>query len=249
MSTKRMSRARKDKSSQFEFDASVPDAAADQGFHYRESGRRAIPSTANVAPTKRRRVEVTDEPDPYVDWVDAPVDEGEFASIAKTLSSYNTYKHLIDEDEEVLKRKRYVSSDDPMKLWRAEKHIFLDHIVRHTGLGDYHDNPACSLCDAVYEPVSTTRIFRCEPCGQFLQCKACLKERHKLQPLHPIKEWTGEFWDDAALHRMHIGNQSSRSLQCEYQLGHHGAPCVRPASTDPQIMVVMDVHSVFTLQV
>ncbi|KAJ7060044.1 hypothetical protein C8F01DRAFT_1254159 [Mycena amicta] len=246
MSTKR--KPRRARNSTFEFEAAVHDAAADQGFHYRTSTKRAVPSAANVAPTKRLRLELSTEPDPYVNWVEPSAEDGEFASIAGTLSSYNTYEHFV-QDEEVTKRKRYTSSDDPMQLWRADKHLFLDHLIRHDGLGDYHNRPACSLCQTPYEPGLTSQIFRCEPCGQFLQCQSCLEERHKLQPLHPIKVWNGKFWDNAALHRMHIGNVSARSLQFAYQLGHHGRPCISPASTEDQTMVVMDVRGVFTLRV
>ncbi|KAJ7055432.1 hypothetical protein C8F01DRAFT_1211630 [Mycena amicta] len=200
MATKRKPRVRV-RDSTFEFDASVAEPAADQGFHYTGDGRRAIASAANVGV----------------------------------------------EDEESVKRKRYDSSDDPMKLWRYEKHVFLEHLVRHDGLGDDHAGPACSLCHAPYG--STTRMFRCEPCGQFLQCQRCLEERHELQPLHPIKEWTGKFWEPAALHQTHVGDKSSRSLQGVYQLGHQGQPCVNPASAEPQTMVVLDVRGLFTLRV
>ncbi|KAJ7059879.1 hypothetical protein C8F01DRAFT_1253971 [Mycena amicta] len=231
--------------STFEFESAVADPAADQGFHFSGDGRRAIGSAANVAPQKRPKGGFLDEADPYVDWVEAPEASGDFANIASTLSSYDTFEHVGAEDEG--KRKRYESSDDPMKLWRRDKHVFLDHLVRHDGLGDDHAGPTCLLCHAPYG--STTRIFRCEPCGQFLQCEGCLEERHRLQPLHPIKEWTGKFWAPAALHETHIGDKSSRSLHGVYQLGHHGQPCVNPASAEPQTMVILDVRGIFTLRV
>ncbi|KAJ7059326.1 hypothetical protein C8F01DRAFT_1255022 [Mycena amicta] len=246
MATHRKPKARVPLRSTFEFDTAIPRPSADQGFHYRRDGTAAVATISNVAPNKRARSDAVSELDPYVDWV-APEENGEFTSVAGTLSSYGTYEHFIEEDE--AKRKRYTSSDDPMKLWRADKHIFLEHLVRHDGLGDYCNHPACSLCLAEYRPESSTRLFRCEPCGQFLQCQSCLEERHRLNPLHCVKEWNGEFWTEVALHKMDIKDKSTRSLGFVYQLGHHGAACVSPALTEPQTMVVMDVGGVFTLQV
>ncbi|KAJ7059348.1 hypothetical protein C8F01DRAFT_1255046 [Mycena amicta] len=164
--------------------------------------------------------------------------------IASTFCSYGTYKHFIEDE---VKRKRYTSSDDPMKLWRADKQLFLDHLHRHDGLGDYHLKPACSLCDAEYIAGSSIRLFRCEACGQFLQCMHCLEERHMLNPLHCVKEWNGDFWTNVALHKVHIRDETPQSLNFVYQLGHHGKPCICPASTDPHTMVVIDVWGVFTL--
>ncbi|KAJ7067282.1 hypothetical protein C8F01DRAFT_1208404 [Mycena amicta] len=240
------------KNSTFEFDSSVANGVADQGFHYRGDAR-AVSSFANVAPRKRTRTaleESEDTADPYSDWVDAPADNGEFANIASTFCSNDTYEHFIEEDE--VKRKRYTSSDDPMKLWRDTKHLFLDHLIRRDGLGDYHQRPRCSLCDAEYIEGSSARLFRCEACGEFLQCMTCLEDRHRLNPLHCVKvrvEWNGAFWENAALHRLHVRDQSTQSLNFVYQLGHHGQRCIRPASTTAHTMVVMDVRGVFSLRV
>ncbi|KAF7309062.1 CxC2 domain-containing protein [Mycena kentingensis (nom. inval.)] len=186
---------------------------------------RAIPSVGNVAPQKRARVEVNLEPEPPVTWVDTPADNSEYVEIAATLAANDVYEHFIEEEES--KRKRYTSSDDPMRLWREDKHLFLDHLLRHDGLGDNHANPACSLCDAPFDPAST-RLFR---------------------PLHRVREWNGEFWTDVALHKRHRKDESPRSLNFEYQLGHAGRPCPRPVPGDPHSLVVMDVSGIFTLRV
>ncbi|KAJ7053995.1 hypothetical protein C8F01DRAFT_1260213 [Mycena amicta] len=207
MTTKRKPIARTPRNSTFEFDTVVSHPSADQGFHYRRHRTEALPTVSNVAPSKRARVEDVTDSDPYADWVDVPeTDNGEFASIAGTLSSHDTYHHFIEEDE--TKCRRYTSSDDPMKLWRADKHLFLDHL-----------------------------------------CHDCLEERHRLNPLHCVKEWTGEFWSDVALHKVHIRDKSPRSLNFVYQLGHHGGRCISPASSEPQNMVVIHVGGVFTLRV
>ncbi|KAJ7056486.1 hypothetical protein C8F01DRAFT_1087302 [Mycena amicta] len=242
-------KARLLKNSTFQFDSSVANGAADQGFHYR-TDTRAISSFANIGPRKRTQAadeEAEDAVDPYSDWVDAPADNGEFTNIADTFCSYDTYEHFIQEDE--VKRKRYTSSDDPMKLWQDDKHLFLNHLIRHDGLGDYHQSPGCSLCDVEYREGSSTRLFHCKACGEFLQCMTCLEEGHRLNPLHCVKEWKGAFWENAALHRLHVRDESPQSLDFVYQLGHHGQRCIQPASMIPHTLVIMDVRGVFTLRV
>ncbi|KAJ7049780.1 hypothetical protein C8F01DRAFT_1264808 [Mycena amicta] len=236
------------KKSTFEFDSAVANGSADQGFHYRPDAR-AVSSFANVGPRKRTRVrlEEPEEANPYGDWVDTPAEDGEFSDIASTFCSNDTYEHFIEEGE--VKRKRYTSSDDPMKLWRQDKHIFLDHLIRYNSLGDHYERPACSVCDAEYIRGSSMRLFRCEACGEFLQCMTCLEERHRLNPLHTIKEWNGDFWTSAALHKVHIRDQTAQSLNFVYQLGHRGKSCIRPASTASHTMVVIDVRGIFTLRV
>ncbi|KAJ7058639.1 hypothetical protein C8F01DRAFT_1255789 [Mycena amicta] len=54
---------------------------------------------------------------------------------------------------------------------------------------------------------------------------------------------------EVALHKVHIRDKSPRSLNFIYQLGHHGGPCISPASSEPQNMVVIHVGGVFTLRV
>lgn len=75
--------------------------------------------------------------------------------------------------------------DDPMSLWRPLKSRFLDELLRHDGLGDDLHSPQCAHCESPYS--STTQIFKCLDCGQFLQCKVCCLSRHSVTPLHVIK--------------------------------------------------------------
>ncbi|KAF7323529.1 CxC2 domain-containing protein [Mycena kentingensis (nom. inval.)] len=234
--------------STFEFDNSIPNPSVDEGYHFVDDGRRAIPTSSNIAPQKPVRADTNHQghaAEAAQSDANHPLDP-EFTSIASTLISNDTYEHYIEEGE-ATKRKRYVSSDDPMQLWRADKHKFLDNLIRREGLGEYHDHPACSKCDAGYGDGATTRLFRCAQCGPSPQCLDCLKKQHAEQPLHRVKEWTGDFWVDVALHKTHIGDESVRSLNLQYQLGHHGKPCVSPTAL--QTMVVMDVSGVHTLQV
>ncbi|KAJ7502414.1 hypothetical protein B0H11DRAFT_1712352 [Mycena galericulata] len=94
-------------------------------------------------------------------------------------------------------------------------------------------SPHCALCSEAVGSDSRPRFFRCGDCGEFLQCRQCCIDRHKLTPLHLIEEWAGEFWKSATLR--HIG--------LVYQLGHEGRPCAAPA---PAIrsMVVLDTNGI-----
>ncbi|KAJ7064151.1 hypothetical protein C8F01DRAFT_984262 [Mycena amicta] len=134
-----------------------------------------------------------------------------------------------------------------MKVWRRQRHLFLDHLLRHDGLGEETYQPACSLCHAPYERGGETQLFRCQDCRVSLQCKSCLEEKHTQNPLHVVKEWNGEHWDPVALHRVHLKDNSSKSLRFCYQLGHQGHPC--PVPRPLQALVVIDTSGVFTLDV
>ncbi|KAF7321844.1 CxC2 domain-containing protein [Mycena kentingensis (nom. inval.)] len=245
--------------STFEFDNSIPNPSVDEGYHFVDDGRHAIPTSSNIAPQKPVRADTNHQghaAEAAQSDANHPLDP-EFTSIASTLISNDTYEHYIEEGE-ATKRKRYVSSDDPMQLWRADKHKFLDNLIRREGLGEYHDHPACSKCDAGYGDGATTRLFRCAQCGPSPQCLDCLKKQHAEQPLHRVKEWTGDFWVDVALHKTHIGDESVRSLNLQYQLGHHGKPCDKiaqlmsnawyPATTiDPATCATYDALEQFRL--
>lgn len=84
-----------------------------------------------------------------------------------------------------------------MHLWRPLKQTFMDSLLWHDGLGD-HDLPTlcCALCKADYTPSSRpdsegTRLFKCRPCGEFMQCKACCLMRHERTPFHLLKVGPG----------------------------------------------------------
>ncbi|KAJ6561834.1 hypothetical protein B0H19DRAFT_1209995 [Mycena capillaripes] len=103
---------------------------------------------------------------------------------------------------------------------------FLDEILRHNGLGDDLHDLTCGHCKTPYS--STTQIFKCLDCGQFLQCKGCCLSHHALAPLHVIKEWNGRFWSDTTL----------AVLGLVYQLGHGGLPCIYPDSRTYKMTVI-----------
>ncbi|KAF8995279.1 hypothetical protein BDZ89DRAFT_925224, partial [Hymenopellis radicata] len=80
-------------------------------------------------------------------------------------------------------------------------------------------------------------LFRCETCGEFLECKGCCLARHVNTPLHIVKRWNGEFWDRMTL----------LSMGYVYQLGHHGAACVHPGAQ--RRMTIIHVNGIHELKV
>jgi hypothetical protein len=62
---------------------------------------------------------------------------------------------------------------------------FGEGLLRRAGLGDYLFVPACTCCSASYGP--GVRLFRCEQCGEYLQCLSCVLDRHRLNPLHCLR--------------------------------------------------------------
>jgi hypothetical protein len=77
-----------------------------------------------------------------------------------------------------------------MELWRPLAQEFLEALLRCEGLGNSLYNMGCSCCGAPSSP--DLRLFRCDQCGSFLQCKDCVCARHTLSPLHCIK--VSEYW-------------------------------------------------------
>ncbi|KAJ7259464.1 hypothetical protein C8J57DRAFT_1233814 [Mycena rebaudengoi] len=161
-----------------------------------------------VSPQKRRRGAPTDLDDCFADWTPVPdEDSDQVHAVADTLSSYDL---LADEMLEGVKRKRYYSSfgasqlslfqDEPVRLWQPLASTFLDMECRRDGLGDSVHHPTCDCCNAVYiVPINdgppAVRLFRCDDCGQFLQCGDCLLSRHATNLLHilrlGLRAWIG----------------------------------------------------------
>ncbi|KAJ7058852.1 hypothetical protein C8F01DRAFT_1255258 [Mycena amicta] len=216
------------------FDDSVANPSADIGFHFSTTLPHTIATVSNVTAQKEARVE--DEVDEEYAPFEPPshLASEELAAIANTLTGEgdDTYHLFIEEDEDASKkRQRYESSVLSVAgigLWPvltpfsriirwlpgvACCHTMLDHLLRHDGLGEDTYKPQCSFCEMAYEVGGETRLFRCQECGIFLQCLSCLEERHKLNPLHVVKEWTGDYWDCVALHRTHLRDVSTKSLQ------------------------------------
>ncbi|KAJ7824872.1 hypothetical protein B0H14DRAFT_2369302 [Mycena olivaceomarginata] len=155
---------------------------------------------------------------------------------ADTVTSYDV---IPDEEESTGKHKRYASSDSPMELWRPLVQEFLEALLRREGLWNSLYNTGCSCCGAPSSP--DLRLFRCDQCRSFLQCKDCVCARYILSPLHCIKEWNGQHWIEAKL------SGGAGSLGIVYQVGHDGHPCQFPSRE--RVMVVIDVTSIHSLTI
>ncbi|KAJ7163989.1 hypothetical protein C8R43DRAFT_1122949 [Mycena crocata] len=216
------------------------DVVGDRGIYVSHDGDTVITDRVNERHLKRRRLAPTElQGDQFARWtpVNDPNNDPVAHAVADTVTSFDVEPDSDNDDDDDadgsgVKRKRYLSSDQPMLLWRELMQDFVDFLMRLQGLGEDHDNPCCALCSAVYRPGSV-RIFRCKDCGQFLQCQDCILSRHKLSPLHVLKEWNGAFWADITL----------QGLNLVYQLGHGGLPCERPERA-MRTMVVLHVNGI-----
>ncbi|KAK6966350.1 CxC2 domain-containing protein [Favolaschia claudopus] len=194
-----------------DYEATADDISRDTDFTSSQDGLRGVRRAVNVQ--SRRPTRLPHELDALSNWT--PLADGE----------------RVDEEEvgDVgSKRKRYDSSDEPMKTWRPLAQLFLEELVRRDGLGDF--GKACGSCGRAEDG---WRRFRCEDCGPSTHCQECMIARHQLMPLHVLQEWTGAFWSQVSL----------ASLGYVFQLGHGGLPCPRPAPA-ARSMVVMDFPTI-----
>ncbi|KAJ7103991.1 hypothetical protein B0H15DRAFT_942026 [Mycena belliarum] len=138
---------------------------------------------------KKRRLEPTALDDTLGEWIPVPDDDFTEDAALETPPSEQPPETSI-----LGKRKEYVSTTDPMSLFRPMKAFFLDELLRHEGLGDHIDAPSCAHCKTAFGRESSVRMFKCYDCGEHLQCEACCLSHHALTPLHVIQEWNGSFW-------------------------------------------------------
>ncbi|KAF9001842.1 hypothetical protein BDZ89DRAFT_968153, partial [Hymenopellis radicata] len=123
--------------------------------------------------------------------------------------------------------------DQPMEEWRPWIPAFLEETLRRHGLGNATRNPTCSSCDIRLNVGECEELFRCQSCGDFLECRTCCLKRHERAPVHAIQVWREATWQTISL----------REMGLIYQLGHQGARCRVPDIT-PHIMTVMHVNGV-----
>ncbi|KAK6992479.1 hypothetical protein R3P38DRAFT_3226100, partial [Favolaschia claudopus] len=139
-----------------DYEATADDISRDTDFTSSQDGLRGVRRAVNVQ--SRRPTRLPHELDALSNWT--PLADGE----------------RVDEEEvgDVgSKRKRYDSSDEPMKTWRPLAQLFLEELVRRDGLGDF--GKACGSCGRAEDA------------------------RHQLMPLHVLQEWTGAFWSQVSL--------------------------------------------------
>ncbi|KAL1724763.1 hypothetical protein EV714DRAFT_222510 [Schizophyllum commune] len=194
-----------------------PSTTISQGTSF-QSRRRVIRTEVDVPLPKRARVfPSADDWTPTTAQVSFDDLEEEYANPFVTGEG-----PACEEGGEVVecttgKRKRY-ESDDPARVWRQYKQMFLEELLRHEGLASDLRHPACSSCDAT--PEGGSGLIKCDDCGVFLECATCCVRRHGHLPHHRIQRWNGDFWDKSV---------TLQEIGLVYQLGHGGLPCPAPA--------------------
>ncbi|KAJ7043420.1 hypothetical protein C8F04DRAFT_1207359 [Mycena alexandri] len=201
------------------------DTTYDTTFSVSQDGRRKTTRAVNVGVgSKRQKLSPSDLADNLGNWI--PLREG-----GAEEDSYNDPS--ADDAETGEKRKRYESSDDTLKGWRPYAQRFLDELVRREAL--LIQGSKCLCCEKSW--TADSRRFRCEDCGEFIQCFSCTLIRHTITPLHRIQEWKGNFWTATSL----------STMGGVYQLGHGGHSCPRLAPVE-RTMVVLDTHYIHTVK-
>ncbi|KAK7000635.1 CxC2 domain-containing protein [Favolaschia claudopus] len=199
----------------------------DKGIYISLDGQRREEELFNVS-HKKRRLDPANLDDQLAQWI--PVPDHDFTEDnARDLPE----GEVMEAEKRLGKRKEYTSSRDPMSLWRPLMGDFLSEIMRHEGLGDDANAPRCAVCGSSGD----IRLFKCEDCGQHLQCESCCIEHHRRTPLHMVKEWNGRFWEQRTLADMGL----------VYQLGHGGFPCLYPDT--PRKMVVIEAPVIHQIRV
>ncbi|KAK7052786.1 hypothetical protein R3P38DRAFT_2763120 [Favolaschia claudopus] len=117
--TRSPNKARRD-DSYIEYEERPEDSTQDSEFHSSQDGRRGVRKAVNIQ--RKQHSRAPNELDQLGGWTPLPEDaNGAVEAEAETLGE---------------KRKRYESSDDPMKVWRRLAPMFLDEMLRHEGPGD-----------------------------------------------------------------------------------------------------------------
>ncbi|KAK7028695.1 CxC2 domain-containing protein [Favolaschia claudopus] len=191
---------------------------ADRGIYLSYDGERRKEELLNIS-HKKRRLDPSSLEDRLAHWIPIPDDNFDEEEVRAPQS-----------DNTLGKRKTYLSTTNPMALWRPLMGEFLAELLRHDGLGDDTENPCCAHCTSRFSPRATppVRLFKCYECGQFLQCLSCCIANHTRTPLHVIKEWNGDFWIPSTLAKIGL----------IYQLGHGGFSCSFPDTMVHSLTVI-----------
>lgn len=72
-----------------------------------------------------------------------------------------------------------------MKEWMPWQDMMMEECMREAGLGDETLKPSCASCGK--EPSLTCSLYRCQTCGEFLECGECCVLRHQRTPCHAIE--------------------------------------------------------------
>ncbi|KAJ7594166.1 hypothetical protein C8J56DRAFT_1043935 [Mycena floridula] len=149
---------------------------------------------------------------------------------------------IYAEDEEVFvgersRAKRYISSDEPLKLWIPKRDEYMAVLVSMEA--SEHIGKPCSHCPGDVEP--GVALFRCardcferEPV-----CQQCCVFEHAQLPLHWVERWNGLFFERVSL----------RELGLRVQLGHGGNIGCPQRKQEPQKFTVIDSSGIHTVSV
>ncbi|KAI6027874.1 hypothetical protein BKA83DRAFT_4123754 [Pisolithus microcarpus] len=106
------------------------------------------------------------------------------------------------------------TQNDYIREWLPQKEDFL-HILL-----ELEAPPVPRICKICRKD----GVYRCPDCmHQPLLCTNCCHTRHEAHPFHRIQQWTGDFFEDCALHMTGL----------QLHLGHGGAPCPSASSNEP----------------
>ncbi|KAK7461259.1 hypothetical protein VKT23_008434 [Stygiomarasmius scandens] len=128
-------------------------------------------------------------------------------------------------------RRRYLSSDEPLKHWTPYRDEYLAELIRAEGRNDV-DLTACCMCQASDEEP----LYRCLDCVYpDLMCRECCRSIHADRPLDIIEQWNGVFFRRVSL----------QSLGVVVQLGHRrGETCPNPRTISKfTVLHVNGIHN------
>ncbi|KAK7434738.1 hypothetical protein VKT23_020034 [Stygiomarasmius scandens] len=127
----------------------------------------------------------------------------------------------------VVVKRRYLSSDAPMFLWKPLRNEYLAEMIRVEGRGDYYSEvcPVCYRTDDDHKP-----LYQCTDCfSPELLCGDCCRDTHMDNPLHIVRKWDGK-----CFHQVYL-----KDIGVTLQLGHpRGVDCDRPRRGNVGFLVV-----------
>ncbi|KAJ7431196.1 hypothetical protein B0H11DRAFT_2262219 [Mycena galericulata] len=115
-----------------------------------------------------------------------------------------------------------VDDDDPEAWFKTR--------FRQTGLVSTHPT-CCGVCNVVLAPPGRKIpgwALLCDECGCGVMCQRCCFKKHEKAPLHLVKSWNGNFWEQTTL----------REHGFVYKMGHSGDPCPHPDKFVSSLLVI-----------
>ncbi|KAF7964913.1 hypothetical protein HWV62_1753 [Athelia sp. TMB] len=112
---------------------------------------RDAPSPTKKRKSKRQRIDPKSLEDDFADWTPGiateQVDEQEDQTDGTVEGTEPPPSGVVVNVVAVQRRARYLSSDYPMQIWKAD-HVteFLREFLRRDGLGEHRHGPVCATC-------------------------------------------------------------------------------------------------------